>query len=60
MRKYNKGRGTLSLIPPARASTGGLNFMTKAEKTTVAFLLLSFGWILGRFTEAMAVGNIRF
>ena len=34
--------------------------MTKIEKAVIVFLILSFGWILGRFTEAIAVGNLKF
>jgi len=34
--------------------------MALKEKLFWAFLLISLGWFLGRFTEAIAVGNIRF
>jgi len=34
--------------------------MTKLEKAVIVFLILSFGWLLGRFTEAIALGNKKF
>ena len=30
----------------------------KSDLATIIFLFLVFGWILGRFTEAIALGNI--
>jgi len=32
--------------------------MTKAEKITIVYLLFAGGWLLGRFTEAVVLGNI--
>jgi len=34
--------------------------MTNLEKAVIVFLILGFGWLLGRFTEAVALGNIKF
>jgi hypothetical protein len=34
--------------------------MTKIEKATIVFLVLALGWFLGRFTEAVALGNIKY
>ena len=34
--------------------------MTKTEKAVIVFLILALGWLLGRFTEAVALGNLKF
>jgi len=32
--------------------------ISKSDLAQIVFLILAFGWILGRFTEAIALGNI--
>jgi len=34
--------------------------MEKSDIFILIFIALSIGWFLGRFTEAMAVGNLHF
>ena len=34
--------------------------MTNLEKAVIVYLILVLGWFLGRFTEAVALGNIKF
>jgi hypothetical protein len=33
--------------------------MSKIDKALFIFIILGIGWILGRFTEAVAVGHIK-
>jgi hypothetical protein len=33
--------------------------ISKVDLAVVLFLTITFGWLLGRFTEAIAVGNIK-
>jgi len=57
---FSNGRRAFFIRAPARSLTGALNFMTKLEKAVIVFLILALGWFLGRFTEAIALGNIKF